>query len=357
VINGAVILNSSRAKPIEPAETGKPSDFPFLDSFFSTFLDDPDNGRPKDHLFAWMKRAYEAMYYGRMLQGQALILVGPTGRGKSLFSNRILAGLLGGVATASDFLQARTQFNRELAENPVWAVDDAVAATNQADHRKFTEMLKARIANPMIDVQAKYVDSMRVPHCGRVVISLNEDVQSLAVVPALDVSNTDKILGFRLNPDHKPEFLPNLEMEAVIDKELPHFARFLLDWQPDEAIIGSARYGVAQYIHPFIVNAAHDNGSRAPALEAIELFARVHREATGHTKWRGTATKLRSLFCDYPDLSGLSFGRDHYSLARGLAAAEEAFRTGMVDARPVTSESRGRGKQYTIDLDEKYDDE
>jgi len=356
-INGSVILNSARIKPTIPAATGDPSEFPFLNAFFDTFLDDPDGSNPKDYLFAWMKRAYEAMHYGQMLQGQAVILVGPTGRGKSLFSNRILAGLLGGVATASDYLQARTQFNRELAENPVWSVDDTASATNAADHRKFTELLKARIANPMIDVQAKYVDSMRVPHCGRVVISLNEDVQSLAVVPALDVSNADKILGFRISAEHKPTFLPNLEMEALIERELPHFARFLLDLQPAEHIIGSARYGVAAYLHPFIVNAARDNGSRAPALEAIELFARVHRDSTGHTMWRGTATELRSLFSEYSDLSGLAFGRDHFGLARGLAAAEEAYLTDAKNARPVTSESRGKGKRYTINLSAEYDDQ
>lgn len=355
-INGSVILNSSRIKPAGPAEAATESDFPFLSKFFQSFLDDPDEQHSTDYLFAWMKRAYEAMHYGKMLQGQAVILVGPTGRGKSLFSNYILANLLGGVATASDFLQARTSFNKELAENPVWSVDDTASATNAQDHRKFTELLKARIANPFIETQAKYVDSMRIPHCGRVVISLNEDVQSLAVVPALDVSNADKILGFRINSEHKPEFPSNRELEATIDRELPFFARWLLDWKQPEHTFGSARYGVGHYVHPFIMNAARDNGSRAPALEAIELFAKVHRDATGNTKWKGTATELRSLFCDYADLSGLAFSRDHYALSRGLASAEEAYRTGAPNARPITSESRGKGKRYTIDLSEIYDD-
>lgn len=355
-VNGSVVLNSSRCKPVIPAESATAKDFPFLNGFFETLLDDPDGSNPKDYLFAWMKRSYEALHYSRMMQGQAVILVGPTGRGKSLFSNRILAGLLGGCATASDFLQARTAFNKELSESPVWVVDDTTSATNAADHRKFTELLKARIANPTVEVMAKYADSMRVPHIGRVVISLNEDVQSLSVVPALDVSNSDKILGFRISEEHRPEFLPNIEMEDLIDKELPYFARFLLDWTPPECVTGSARYGVAPYLHPFIVNAARDNGTRAPALEAIEMFARVHRDATGNTKWKGTATELRSLFCEYSDLSGLAFGRDHYQLARGLASAEEAHQTDTTKARPVHSESRGRGKRYTIDLSAEYDD-
>ena len=86
------------------------------------------------------------------------------------------------------------------------------------------------------------------------------------------------------------------------------------------------------------------------------MFAKVHRDATGNTKWKGTATELRSLFCEYSDLSGLSFGRDHFMLARGLASAEEAYSTGSTKARPVSSESRGKGKRYTIDLSETYDD-
>ncbi len=358
-INGSVILNSSRCKPTVPAEAATVEDFPFLHSFFSTFLDDPDNSKPIDYLFAWMKRSYEAMHYHQLLQGQAVILVGPTGRGKSLFSNKIFAGLLGGVATAGDYLQARTQFNKELAENPAWSIDDSASATNAADHRKFTELLKARIANPFINCEMKYADSMRIPHIGRVIISLNEDVQSLSVVPALDVSNSDKILGFRISNDHRPNFLPNVEMEAVIDQELPYFARWLLDWQAPEHVTGNARYGVNTYMHEFIRNAARDNGTRAPALEAIELFVQVHRNASTQRVWKGTATELRSLFCEYPDLSGLSFGRDHYALARGLASAEEVYiaSAGSGDARPVTSESRGRGKKYTIDLSPEFDDE
>jgi len=71
----------------------------------------------------------------------------------------------------------------------------------------------------------------------------------------------------------------------------------------------------------------------------------------------GPATELRSLFGEYPDLSSLAFGRDHFALARGLASAEEAFRTSPDNARPVTSESRGRGKRYTINLSEEYDDQ
>lgn len=356
-VNGSIVLNSNRNKCVVPAETGEEKDFPFLSGFFRNFLDDPDDSKPADYLFAWMKRAYESLHHGHLFQGQAVILVGPTGMGKTLFSNKILAGLLGGAATASDYLQARTQFNKELAENPVWSIDDTASATNAADHRKFTELLKARIANPMIDVMAKYQDSVRIPWAGRIIISLNEDVQSLAVVPSLDVSNADKLLGFRVSTKHKPKFPPNHELEKIISDELPYFARFLLDWDIPEQIVGDARFGVGHYMHPFIMNAARDNGSRAPAIEAIEMFARVHRDATGSKEWKGTATMLRSLFNDYADLSGLSFSRDQYALARGLASAEEAFNTGMPNARPVTSESRGKGKRYTINLDEKYDDE
>ncbi len=198
------------------------------------------------------------------------------------------------------------------------------------------------------------MDSQRIPHCGRVVISLNEDVQSLSVVPALDVSNADKILGFRINPNHKPQFLANHEMERVIETELPYFARYLLDWEVPEHVGGSARYGVAKYIHPFITNAARDNGSRAPALEAIELFAKVHFAATANPIWTGTVTELASLFCGYSELSGLSYGRNTYNLARGLATAEEAHIADPEHQRPVTSESKGKGKRFKIDISPKW---
>ena len=64
-----------------------------------------------------MKRFYEAVLERKFSQGQALILVGSTNKGKSLLSNRVISALVGGFADASDYLSGQTNFNKDLASS------------------------------------------------------------------------------------------------------------------------------------------------------------------------------------------------------------------------------------------------
>ena len=42
---------------------------------------------------------------------------------------------------------------------------------------------------------------------------------------------------FRMNDDAQPNFKSNDENHATLDRELPNFARWLLDWTPPETVL------------------------------------------------------------------------------------------------------------------------
>ena len=90
--------------------------WPFLHKWLSQLFVDSSKNPALDYFYSWMQRFYTAVLDRVPLQGQALLLVGPTGRGKSLLSNKIISGLVGGFSDASDYLSGQTKFNKDLGK-------------------------------------------------------------------------------------------------------------------------------------------------------------------------------------------------------------------------------------------------
>lgn len=351
--NSHRILNNANIKPIEAADDGDPSKWPFLHTWLNQLF--ANNGTPTvNYFYAWMKRFYEAVSERKYAQGQALILVGPTNKGKSLLSNRVISALVGGFADASDYLSGQTNFNKDLARVASWVIDDTTSAASFQDRRRATELIKRSVANPRIEYHAKYVDAVSIPWTGRVILSLNEDANSLSVIPALDSSNKDKLLALRISKKATSKFPANDEVEKTISEELPHFAKWLLEWDMPKEIKGDARFGVASYIDKQIASAAYDNSSRSTVAELVEFFVKRAREHFTNPKWTGTLTEFQGcihLFNNGRNI-GVSGNMDFVRL--GFYVLEETS-VSSKKARPIRSIGSGQGKTWEIDLDEKYD--
>lgn len=360
-VNGQVLLNSSTVQVLQPHPTdGDPrTTWPWLHSFLSNWFDPkpgPTGHMPLDYLLAWLKRFYTGAVSGNPVSGQALIIVGPTDRGKTLLSNKVIGGLMGGVTEATDFLMKRTAFNKQLSEVGVWAVDDAESTTNAAGLRLYTEMLKKYAANPWVDARAMYRDAQRVPWFGRIMISANEDANSLSAIPALDQSNRDKLMCFKLAETRTVSFPDNRTLENIIRTELPHFARWLLDWDPPKEILAAPkRYGVVSYFHPSVEAAARDNSPNSHVIELVELFVHRYREANpASSHWYGNVTELAAQMNAMSGLMHMLGSRDTMRLQRGLDTLVERSRNDT-SSRTVKSLSTGSGKVYMVSLDDTFD--
>lgn len=353
--NGRKILNNCKAIPVKPAANGDPANWPWLDTFLSNFFaKDDDDRETLPYFLAWFRRLYLAALENRLDQGQLLILLGPTGYGKSLLTNQLVAGAVGGFADASEYLSGKTSFNRDLCGAAAWVIDDSTAAATYADQRKFVELTKRCVANPRLEYQAKYADTIPLPWAGRVMMSLNIDANSLAALPTLDSSNRDKVIALRVNSAFKMKFGTNDQNEAVIRRELPFFLKWLSDWQAPDYVLDSSRFGVATYVDSFVEAAAYDNSSRSAIAEMIEFFSKRVREHTERVTWRGTLTEFQVTLHDCN--AGRSVGNsvNLEFIRRGMTVIEEVCMHNK-HIRPVRSFGRGGGKIWEIDLSPDYD--
>jgi hypothetical protein len=319
------------------------------------FFADDDNGNSTlPYFLAWYQRLYLAILNHRLDQGQLFILLGPTGHGKTLLTNKIIGASVGGFSDASDYLSGKTNFNRDLCGSAAWVIDDQTAAATYADQRKFVELTKRCVANPRLEYHAKYADAIPLPWSGRVMMSLNLDANSLAALPSLDSSNRDKIIALRISGGHKVKFGSNDFVENTITTELPYFLKWLIDWKAPLEVKDSSRFGVKTYIDSFIEAAAYDNSSRSAIAEMVEFFAKKVREYTDRPKWRGTLTEFTVVL--HESNGGRSVGNSNNLefVRRGMTVLEEVSKHNK-GIRPVRSRGDGGGKVWEIDLSKDFD--
>jgi hypothetical protein len=263
--------------------------------------------------------------------------------------------LVGGFADASDYISGQTKFNKDLGRVAAWVIDDTTSAASFQDQRKATELLKRSVANPRVEYQAKYADALSVPWTGRVILSLNMDANSLSVIPSLDSSNRDKLIALRVRDDARSDFPDNQILEQMIADELPHFARFLIDFIVPSGVRDVGRFGVQSFIDPSIADAAYDNSHRSAIAELVEFFTKRCRDLNENMQiWRGTLTEFQVALHDFNNGRSVGMSSNLEFVRRGMSTLEEASKVNS-RIRPIRSSGHGGGKIWQINLQEQYD--
>jgi hypothetical protein len=201
---------------------------------------------------------------------------------------------------------------------------------------------------------AKYADAVTLPWAGRIILSLNDDPNSMSVLPTMDSSNRDKIMAFKV-AQAPFKFPPKRELEATIDEELPAFAKFLIDWKPPQGVIDDDRFGVKSFIDRSISYAAYDNSSRSQVAELIDYFAKACREQnTEITQWRGTITEFQVALHTYNNGRSLGASNKLEFVRNGLSHLEDVGKSDS-SVRPIESIGKGSGKVWIINVTQPYD--
>ena len=346
------ILNTDTLKVMQPAPERDPDKCAWLQDFIDQLFTDG-----LDYFYAWWQRAYIAALEKKPLQGQCLIIVGGAGKGKSLLSNRIIGGSMGGFADAAAYVSGVTTFNKELGSKLLWVVDDNTSAANPQDQRRATEINKRIVANPRCEFIAKGRDGVTVPWTGRVVITTNLDAHSLSVIRTLDSSNEDKIMALLVDDKATTKFPPNAELEAKIEEQLPYLLAELLELKLQDRLKGDQRYGVKGFVNETVREAAFDNSSRSTAAEFIDFFATRTRAIEGDDSngfWEGTITELQSQAMALNENRHIGISANLEYLRKSFHSYEEACKINST-MRPIRSRGAGGGKRWTIDLDARYD--
>ena len=312
--HGKRYLNVAAVKPgamsDQPQQWGV--NFPFIADILTNIF----GSACLDYYLGWQNRFYKSAVDGRLLAGHAMIIVGPTNVGKTLLSNYIIGGLMGGHEPATKHLLGKSQFNDHMYETPVWSVDDSHGLIDIQSQLAFSTALKEAVANPFFTCNGKFKKMGRTEWRGRVVVTLNPDQKSLMLIPSLDISIKDKLLIFRAACAGNRDFPPNIV--ALVESELPYFARFIYDYVPPPHIVGQSRFGIANYIDPWVESAANA-GDDAAIMELLSIFRDRHF-APGAKDWEGTSSEwmiasqgiagMQSLLRDWtPQKFGRSLGR------------------------------------------------
>jgi hypothetical protein len=185
--------------------------------------------------------------------GHALIRAGGTGNGKTFLSNYLLPTMCGGMAKPNEYLTGEDTFGGQLYEAAVWAIDDGSVGLDARDRKIYSERLKAAVANRGQRFHMKFRTPVEgVQWQGRIVGTCNLDSKSVrSIIPNLDISIRDKIMLFRCVETCKARFMDDDAHLEIVNKELPYFCRYLLEYQIPAHIktrgSGGNRFGINAY--------------------------------------------------------------------------------------------------------------
>jgi hypothetical protein len=265
-----------------------------MDTIFSS----PSADQRKTFL-AWFKWFYSNALVEAPQPGQALVLAGPPACGKTFMSTALLAKAVGGFGEGTAYLMGDTEFNGNVIEKPIMAVDDATPTTDPKLHARYTANLKAIVANNTVRYRTMYRPPAEVTWLGRPIITCNLDAMSMDVLPGLEASNRDKVILLKMKMP--TVVFPSLlaERSALLDKELPYFLRWLLDWEyPEECVKPGSRYHVAEIQHGDLYRSALEASPGHEFMELLEDFIEEYRENMATRaerdvqRWTGNTNKL-----------------------------------------------------------------
>jgi hypothetical protein len=295
-IDGRPYLNTLENRCMKPSEEpgvfGPDGNFVWLSQWLSTFL---NPHHPQFQFFvSWIHLFYKSVLYSLPNKGHTLVIAGGVGVGKSFFFNRILGAMVGGCVDASDFLAGNENFNSAMFASPLLISDDSTSSTSRAAHRLFSEIVKKFTANQKFLYKEKFVKELSVEWFGRIVIGCNADEESVRKVPDLDISILDKLIILLAASVPGIKFPPREELEKILEKELPYFCRWVLDWQIPDECKGASRFGMKHYCEPSLFETAQKSSNTAAFMEILEDFLHEHFGVHAKTakEWTGTAFQL-----------------------------------------------------------------
>ena len=292
--NGKKYLNISTLKPVSPADIACDwgEGFPWIAQFLYTLFEPDDQ---LDYFLAWTKHFYLGAYHRNPSRGLALFIAGPVGAGKTVLNKVLLGQMFGGRQDAGRYLTGKDQFNEALFGAAVWNIDDEIDTGDPRQRTVFTQMVKKVVANDSFTYRAMYSGGEDMEWVGRPVITLNDDPESLQMLPETERNILDKIMLLKTkNPD--VDYWPS---DTEIAAELPFFCAFLRDWVPPEHTvppIGKRRFGVNCYRHPELMLSAVSTNPTSSFEELLDIWRLEYfgPGGPGETapEWQGNPTAL-----------------------------------------------------------------
>ena len=292
---GKKYLNTAKnIKLVKAADTNGAwgEGFPRYAAILDNIFTHPDY---KDTFLFWFKRFYESAERGKLDMGQAMILVGPVHCYKTFLIERLLAPAMGGYADLSSVVSGEGNgFNADLFQSPLAIIDDSRAAESESALQRYASYVKKLVAHGKHKYHEKYLTPIMVEWRGRVVIAANDDPVSIKAVPALDMSNEDKIIALALKTYDEG---PVVEELRDVETELPALLAWIKAWEvPPKYIDAANRYVVRGVIAQEVRDKIDAGGKHAELRDLINAWWK--RVDAKINVWEGTVVELLQSFND-----------------------------------------------------------
>lgn len=361
VLDGRRILNTSTIKAMAPSDrTGiEPGEIPIVWDILSGMYGEASTG-PLAHWLAWMKRFYVGVLEYRPLMGQAIFICGPKNCGKTLLSWRVIKPLVGDrAANPYEYFTGQTTFNAELFESPLLSINDEEGFGNMQTRFKFQARLKSFTVNPAHMYHRKFSTPFSVEWSGRLVVTLNDDPESVGVLPEVNSNTRDKLMFFQAQ-DRPQGWEDSMTLEPKIAAELPLFARFLLEYKVPPAIHVGGRMGVQSYFEPKIERMSAQQNVHYTMLETLNCWIdldpywapEVAEWVGDPTRFYAELTKLETMQQVARDLNPQRCATQLDTLARikdsGVTRILDANRAFRIDKELVRKNQAARNENAAL---------
>lgn len=288
-------LNTYSGQPMQPAgdgteKWGSHGNFPFFSLWMDTFWNPTTQW---EHFLSGWKIFYESALNFDPHPGQNYFLLGPVGCGKTLLNRFCVGASVGGYVDASDYIVNGATFNSHLFRRGLWVIDDeSPAGSNEASARTHM-MFKKVAANQQQLCNGKYLLAIMLDWMGRIGCTANLDYVSTRIVGALDNSSMDKTNLYRCATS--PDFVfPNrTETKKLLDAEMPHVLRFIVDYKIPDHITRDSRYGIAAHHEKTLLDKTFQSSPTASFKEVvIEFLIGFFNANKDEQYWEGTVSML-----------------------------------------------------------------
>lgn len=304
-INQKRILVTTSPTLVTPVQ----GEYPLIRAFVNGLLDydpatDPNPSKKSDEpvnqscvFFSWLAFAVRDLYDGgKFCPAQALVLAGPKRVGKNVCQDIITQCLGGRHASPFSAMVGETAFNGELLGAEHWMIADEQHGNGYAEKQKLQSAIKKFCVNQSLSFNAKYSEAISLDPYRRLTISLNDDAESLRVLPDLTENSADKLMI--LHAFGKPFHGDGTSFDCfgdwwkVVLCELPALIYDLINNFKIPGELQDRHYRVVSYHNEDLVEALQSTKPETAFAEIVLRWLTPQMHIHGTAPWRGTARAL-----------------------------------------------------------------
>jgi hypothetical protein len=287
--NGDLLLATTNPSVIKSA----PGLFPTIREFIAKLFGGDHHEKDQvDAFIGWMKTARKSMLEGIRRPGQALVLAGPVACGKTQLIKQVITPAMGGRdARPYKYLSGANTFNQDLIGAEVLIIDDETAATRIEKRRALGDGIKNALFASSVRIEGKFKNAFDFDPLWRLVIAVNDEPESLLVLPPLSADLSDKLMLLKCQKAIELNDAEFQDWRNAIRAELPAFLHAVENFtiQPENI---DGRCGVRSFYHPDVVTAISELSPEHQLRSLIDVM-----ESAGGISlpWQGTAAALRAI--------------------------------------------------------------